>query len=93
MFLLKKVYKQSEIDIVSTLSGVGKDISYPYNSGKLTHHCPKICFQQFFSLTIVPNLFLNFPPNSRLMFLQNYSYKKRVQLEYLITFKLAYLPV
>ena len=60
MFLLKKIYKQLEIDNISTVSSVGKGISCPYASGKLMHHCPKICFRQLFSLDRVLNLFLIF---------------------------------
>ena len=62
---IEKVHKQLEIDNVSTVPNVSKDISCPYVSGKLMHRYSKICFQQFFRLDLV----LNFPPNSRLVFL------------------------
>ena len=38
---IKNVYKQLEIDNVSTVSSVAKDISCPYVSGKLLHRRPK----------------------------------------------------
>ena len=67
MFLLKKVYKQLEIDNLSIVSSVGKGISYPYVSGKLMDRCPKICFRQFLCLARVLNLVLIFHqiPGSR----------------------------
>ena len=60
MFLLENVYKQLEIDYVSTVSSVGKEISCPYVSEIFMHCRPKICFRQFFSLDLVLNLFLIF---------------------------------
>ena len=57
IFLLKKSYKQLEIDNVNTVSSFGKDISCPYVGGKRMHRCPKTCFQQFFRLDLVLNLF------------------------------------